>query len=418
MNRFALILLLLPCLHLSANAQSSDFYNYIEKYKKIAIKEMERTGIPASIKLAQALLESNAGKSELARKANNHFGLKCHNDWTGPKYHKKDDDYDAFGNLQKSCFRKYRNAEDSYIAHSEFLRDPNKANRYGFLFRLDADDYKRWARGLKRAGYATAANYDKKLIQLIEQYELYRFDQMALDRFEDEIKPDDMIAGLNLHLVNDAKVVFAKNNITPQQISLASGVKMKRLKKYNEQLPEETVALPDGYRVFIQPKRCNYRGHQKWHYVQEGQTMFDISQLYGVKLKKLYSRNRMPEGSEPQPDERIKLSGWKIKKGTRPRLVNEPEPTNTIPNLGDEYLDEVEVPSPSTQPTNDWEPGNSGNDENTKPEPAPQAVYYTVVKGDTLYGISKRFGTTVEAIQKLNNLTGTTLSIGQVLRIR
>ena len=146
--------------------------------------------------------------------------------------------------------------------------------------------------------------------------------------------------------------------------------------------------------------------------------MFDISQLYGVKLKKLYSRNRMPEGSEPQPDERIKLSGWKIKKGTRPRLVNEPEPTNTIPNLGDEYLDEVEVPSPSTQPTNDWEPGNSGNDENTKPEPAPQAVYYTVVKGDTLYGISKRFGTTVEAIQKLNNLTGTTLSIGQVLRIR
>ncbi len=423
MNRSALLLLLLSIVCASATAQSSDYYNYIEKYKKIAIKEMERTGIPASIKLAQALLESNAGKSELARRAHNHFGIKCHNGWSGRKYYKKDDDYDEFGNLKKSCFRKYKNAEDSYIAHSEFLRDPNKANRYGFLFRLNSDDYKRWARGLKRAGYATAANYDKKLIQLIETYELFRFDQMALDRFEDEIKPDDMIAGLELRLVNDAKVVFAKNNITPQQISLASGVKMKRLKKYNEQLPEETAVLPDGYRVFIQPKRCAYRGHQKWHYVQEGQTMFDISQMYGVKLRKLYSRNRMPEGSEPQAGERIKLSGWKIKKGTRPRLQNEPKPSGTIPNLDDEYLDEVEVPAPNPpqpQPGNTVEPGQPGNNTggNNTTEPAAQPVYYTVVKGDTLYGISKRFGTTVEAIQKLNNISGTTINIGQVLRIK
>ena len=148
--------------------------------------------------------------------------------------------------------------------------------------------------------------------------------------------------------------------------------------------------------------------------------MFDISQMYGVKLSKLYSRNRMPQGSEPQAGERIKLSGWKIKKGTRPRLQNEPKPSSTVPNLDDEYLDEVEVPAPgATHPESNTTPGQSGDSgNNTTTEPAPQAVYYTVVKGDTLYGISKRFGTTVEAIQKLNNLTGTTISIGQVLRIR
>lgn len=426
MNRFALILLLISGTCLPAFSQSSDFYNYIEKYKKIAIKEMERAGIPASIKLAQALLESNAGRSDLARKANNHFGIKCHNEWTGKKYYKKDDDLDEAGNLKKSCFRKYKRAEDSFTDHSDFLRDPKKANRYGPLFRLDSDDYKRWARGLKRAGYATSANYDKKLILLIETYELYRFDQMVLDRFEESIKPDDMIAGLDLHLVNDAKVVFAKNNITPQQIALASSISMKRLRKYNEQLPEEIAVLPDGYRVYLQPKRCNYRGRQKWHYVQEGQTMFDISQMYGVKLSKLYRRNRMPEGSEPQPNERIKLSGWKIKKGTRPRLQNEPSPTNTIPDLGDdEYLDEVEVPTPNPvqpQPGSNVEPNpptnNTGGNNSTDTPPTSQPVYYTVVKGDTLYGISKRFGTTVEAIQKLNNLNGTIISIGQVLRIK
>ncbi len=420
MNRSALISGLLSFLCFCAKAQSSDFYNYIEKYKKLAIEEMERTGIPASITLAQALLESNAGRSELARKAKNHFGIKCHNDWTGRKYYKHDDDLDDFGNVKKSCFRKYRNVEHSYRDHSDFLRDPRKANRYGFLFRLDSDDYKRWARGLKRAGYATSAGYDKKLIQLIELYELYRFDQMALNRFEEEIKPDDMIAGLDLHLVNDAKVVFAKNNITPEQISLASGVKLKRLRKYNEQLPEATQALPDGYRVFIQPKRCGYRGRQKWHFVKEGQTMFDISQMYGVKLRKLYRRNRMPEGSEPQAGQRIKLSGWKVKKGSRPRLLNEPKPSSTLPNLDEEYLDEVEVPTPATpQPGSTAEPGQQNNNpQHTTPASTAQPVYYTVMKGDTLYGISKRFGTTIEAIQKLNNINGTIISIGQVLRIK
>lgn len=422
MNRLSLFHLLFFVCNTISTAQNSAYNAYIEKYKDIAIKEMERTGIPASIKLAQALLESDAGRSELARKANNHFGIKCHNDWMGKKYYQYDDDYDELGNPKKSCFRKYKHVKDSYIAHSEFLRDPNKANRYGFLFRLDSDDYKKWARGLKRAGYATAANYDQKLIELIETYQLHRFDHMALDRFEEEIKPKEMIAGLDLHIVNDVKVVFAKNNITPQQIALASSVRIKQLNKYNEQLPEENAILPDGYRVYLQPKRCNYRGRQKWHYVKEGENMFYISQLYGVKLKKLYSRNRMPDGSEPQPEERIKLSGWKVKKDARPRLLNEPKPTFTVPNLDGNYLDEVVVPVSPTDSSgnNTFQPNpNTSNPDSTGPTNTDSSsIFYTVVKGDTLYGISKRFGTTVEALQKLNNLSGTTINIGQVLRIK
>jgi LysM repeat protein len=417
MHRLLFAFLLASCFAGLGRAQNSDFYNYIEKYKKIAVSEMERAGIPASITLAQALLESNAGKSELARKARNHFGIKCHSDWTGKTYLKKDDDYDEFGNLKKSCFRRYRSVEDSYIAHSEFLRDPNKANRYGFLFYLDTDDYLRWARGLKIAGYATSGSYDDKLIKLIETYELYKFDKMSFDKFKDvvNINPDEAIAGLDIRRINDVKVVFAKDNITVQNISILTGVNMKRLNKYNESLPAPADTLAADYRVYLQPKRCSYRGGRKWHYVRAGETLHDISQLYGVKLSRLYSRNRMDKGSEPQENERIKLKGWKVRKGERPRLMSEPGTTTTTPVLMDEneeFMGEDVTPEPpaNTQPST-----NTGDE--TTPAPA-GAVYHTVVKGDTLYGLSKRYGTTVEAIQRLNNLTVTTISIGQVLRVK
>src|SRR5688500_8307242 len=148
---------------------------YIELYKDIAVSEMMRTGIPASIKLAQAIHESACGKSDLACKANNHFGIKCGNDWNGKKYNQEDDDYKD-GELVKSCFREFRTVYDSYIAHSDFLTDPAKSKRYGFLFELDQTDYKGWARGLAKAGYATDPQYANKIIDLIEKYELYQYD--------------------------------------------------------------------------------------------------------------------------------------------------------------------------------------------------------------------------------------------------
>lgn len=415
----------------SLSAQSSEFYDYIEKYKKIAIEEMQRAGVPASIKLSQALLESNAGRSELARRANNHFGIKCHSDWTGKTFEKEDDDFDEFGKLKKSCFRAYRKDDESFIAHSEFLRDPKKANRYGFLFRLDPLDYKRWAAGLKRAGYATAAGYDAKLIRIIEQYELYKYDQMAMDDFPQDrpTRSEDLIAGLDLRKINDVRVIFAKNNVTVQEISSRARVSEKALRRYNEQLPEVSTPLPDDYRVFLQPKRCRFRGKNKWHYMKDNQSMFDISQEYGVALDALYSRNRMAKGTEPQENQRIKLKGCKIKKGEKPRLDSEPKPTTvTVPlEPQDGFLDEEitpenpnPTPRPTQPPTTNPQPERPTTNPTTNPNP-PQpsgAVFYAVVKGDTLYSISRRYGLTVDQLMRMNNLSSTNISVGQVLQVK
>ncbi len=426
-------------LSMTIGAQSSDFYDYIDRFKKIAIKEMERTGVPASIKLSQAILESNAGKSLLAKDANNHFGIKCGGDWDGKTYHIEDDDFDEFGNIQKSCFRKFKNADESFVAHSDFLRDPKKANRYGFLFQLKKDDYKRWARGLKTSGYATGANYDDKLIRIIETYELYKYDKMSDDNFRDNVpeKPGDLIAGLDIRLVNDVKVVFAKNHITVQDISLKTGVSESRLKKYNEQLPALSDSLANDTRVFLQPKRCRNRGKQKWHYIAAGQTLFDVSQQYGVKLSQIYKRNRLPEGAELQTNEKVKLKGWKIKESERPRLSNEKKPTTTVPVLLDDdedfdgdFMDEDITPqNPNPPTTNPPKPNppkpSTGNPPTTttpptttNPPPSSSVVYHTVIKGDTLYNISKRYDTTVDILMRLNNMTNTNISLGQSLRVK
>ena len=151
--------------------------NYVDQFRNIAMQEQARAGIPASVTLAQGLLESGAGRSDLAILANNHFGIKCPGgDWNGPTYFKKDDDKDAFGNLTPSCFRKYSNAQESYLAHTEFLRDPRKVNRYGSLFQLQPTDYEGWSVGLSRSGYSTNPEYGSQLIKLIEDYQLHQYD--------------------------------------------------------------------------------------------------------------------------------------------------------------------------------------------------------------------------------------------------
>jgi LysM repeat protein len=409
----------------SLSAQRSAFLEYIEEYSTIAVQEMERAGVPASIKLAQGLLESNAGRSELAQRARNHFGIKCHSTWTGRTYHKEDDDYDEFGNLQKSCFRRYRRAVDSWIAHSEFLRDPKKENRYGFLFRLDATDYKRWARGLKRAGYATAAGYDTKLIRLIEEYELYQYDRMAINNFPENLptRDRDIIAGLDVRRVNQVRVVFAKNNVTVEQIANLADIPSRRLRRYNDSLPDLMEPLPDDYPVFLQPKRCRHRGQTKWHYVKEGQTMLEISNEYAVKLKRLYKRNRMEMGTQPQAGQRLKLKGFRIPKRKMPRLRSEPRPTTVdVPLVepDDDFMDDDITPeNPGTGSDDDFTPPEI---DNSRPDSNPSSpngeMMYTVVKGDTLYGISRRFGLTVNELMQMNNLTSTTLSIGQVLKVK
>lgn len=149
-------------------------YNYIENYKALAIEEMQRTGVPASIKLAQAMVESGSGTSILANRANNHFGIKCKVEWGGGKYYYMDDDFDAEGNPVASCFRSYDSALDSYRDHSDFLIS---RDRYHTLFKLNKTDYKGWAEGLSRCGYATDRSYAAKLKAKIEKYKLYLIDQ-------------------------------------------------------------------------------------------------------------------------------------------------------------------------------------------------------------------------------------------------
>ncbi|MBK8562646.1 MAG: LysM peptidoglycan-binding domain-containing protein [Saprospiraceae bacterium] len=400
----------------SALGQNGDYQSYVDKYKKLAVKEMNRAGIPASIKLAQALLESGAGKSDLARKANNHFGIKCHTDWNGKTFEKEDDDYDDFGNLKKSCFRKYKDVEDSYIAHSEFLRDPRKANRYGFLFRLDITDYKRWAKGLKQAGYATAGNYDNMLIRLIETYSLNEFDRLSDDNFPDgrPNKPKDLIAGLDVRRVNEVRVVFAKNNVTVEEISQKAGIPIKRLEKYNEKLPEVNAPLSDDTRIYIQPKRCRVRGGKKWHYVKAGETIFDISQFYGIKSKRLRNRNRLPDQAEVQINERLKLRGFRIGKAYKPRLASETTPSGTVPPLldpDDDFMDDDTItPEPS-------QPGTGTPNTDDPGQPA-DGSFHTVAKGDTLYNISRRYGLTVNELMQLNGLLDNNIKIGQKLKVK
>lgn len=443
------ILLTLLCLPFLANAQMEVQRAYIDQYKDIAIQEMDRAGIPASIKLAQALLESNSGQSELAQRAHNHFGIKCGADWTGKDYYKIDDDFDEQGKPIKSCFRSYRRPEESFIAHSEFLRDPKKEWRYGFLFQLDPLDYKNWATGLKKAGYATSATYDTKLIAIIERYQLFQYDRPPVtDPMVNVVEHtyEDLLIGV--FQVNDVDVVIADEGDTPANIAVRTGRDINKIMDYNEMLTKPNAPLEKGDRVFLELKRNNYRGDRKFHYVKEEETMYSIAQTYGLKLEKLYQKNLMPPNSQPAVGERIRLRGRTRKEEERPKLVSEvvnKQPYPQVINIDDfawppeedpfggviEKPVIEEKPAPPPAPVLPPEPPKPVE---TQPEPdilpppvvvppapaidTPAPVYHAVSPGDTLYNISKRYNTTVEEIRRLNGLPDNIIKIGQQLRIR
>ncbi|MDG3584146.1 glucosaminidase domain-containing protein [Galbibacter pacificus] len=193
--------------------------DYIDVYSPIAMRQMQNYGIPASIILAQGILESGAGKGELVRKANNHFGIKCHAGWNGERaYH----DDDAKG----ECFRKYKYPEYSYQDHSEFL---TTRSRYNFLFSLDKDDYKGWAKGLRSAGYATDRRYPQKLISLIEKYQLYEYDAAVLG-----VAPESIgrIAD-NTYVVSKGDTLYSiskRHNISVDDLKKKNGLKDNNIK--------------------------------------------------------------------------------------------------------------------------------------------------------------------------------------------
>ena len=268
---------------------------YIENYKDDAIIEMNKYHIPASITLAQGMLESGNGNSILAVNANNHFGIKCHNDWKGTTFTMDDDKKDE-------CFRKYPDVLDSYADHSQFL---TSRSNYTKLFDLKITDYKGWAKGLKKAGYATDPKYPKRLIDIIEKYGLYKYDSRSTKvKKEKVIKPLNTIANKETREIlrmGIKKYIIIKEGDTFNKVAQETDKDLWQLYKYNN-LSANDKLIP-GEKLFLQPKRN--KAKEPFHTVKSGETMKSISQIYGIKLKSLYRKNNMETGQEPHPGDTL-----------------------------------------------------------------------------------------------------------------
>lgn len=275
-------------LPVSAGAKShikwnSAYQEYIDEYKDLAIEQMYKYGIPASITLAQGVFESGAGKSSLTRKGNNHFGIKCHKDWKGKKVYFDDD-------ARGECFRAYKNARESYEDHSRFLAT---GRRYRSLFDLKTTDYKGWAKGLKAAGYATNPQYAKKLIEIIELYDLDKYDRAKKGRR----KRGGYVIPADLHRVyarNGNYYVIARNGDTFASISEETGVSRRKIAKYNER--DKDDVLREGEPIYLEEKAKradkSYEGFV--YYVEPGDSMYGIAQKFGIKVESLYRLNGLP----------------------------------------------------------------------------------------------------------------------------
>lgn len=282
---------------------------YIRQFAPIAMQEMKRTGVPASIKLAQAVLESGDGSSRLAKTANNHFGIKCH-EWSGSRiYH--DDDH------RGECFRKYRSPEDSFKDHSDFLTG---RSRYAFLFNLNPSDYKAWAAGLRKAGYATNPNYDRMLIKIIEDNQLFQYDRPGTARRNDAGRNESTVTVSKpegtriIDTLNHIKYIVVKEGDTFASLAKELNLMQWELPRFNETSADRELIR--GELIYLQPKKNRAAGGNDIHTVVEGETIYKISQLYGVKMERLLRMNRLNPGEEPQPGEKIWLRKNKPDSGT------------------------------------------------------------------------------------------------------
>lgn len=267
------------------------YQNYFDQYKDMAVDQMRRYKIPASITLAQGVLESAAGRSELTRRSNNHFGIKC-NGWTGRKSYHDDD-------ARNECFRAYKNAQESYEDHSVFL---STSRRYSRLFDLKVTDYKGWARGLKACGYATNPAYATKLIDIIELYELYRYDTGKHD------KGHSLSEGIHtVYEFNKNYYVIARRGDTFRTIADDVNISYRKLARYNERNKEDE--LEEGEIIWLKKKRKNAPKEfkEKLHVISAGESMYSISQKYGIRMKSLYKMNGLPPYYTIQVGDQLRL---------------------------------------------------------------------------------------------------------------
>ena len=300
----------------------SDQEKYISQYAELAVKEMYRSGVPASITLAQGLLESGNGKSVLAVKGNNHFGIKCHKGWTG-KSMRHDDD------RKNECFRVYDSPEESFRDHSDFLR---YRDRYSFLFDFRITDYKSWAHGLKKAGYATDPSYPQKLIRIIEEYDLHKYDrkssrkhseessdeviQQELPKSPSQIEQDvpleenmreqfSFSLSRPVYTRNRVPFVYAEEGDTYEILASLYGLFPREILKFNDvRNPDD---LKPGDVVYLRTKKNKSAKGLDKHVMEEGETLAEISQRYAVKLSRIYKLNGFDQSYVPSEGEIIKL---------------------------------------------------------------------------------------------------------------
>lgn len=277
-------IIIFACSALQAQTRNKQYENYIRQYRDLAVEEMKRYRIPASITLAQGLLESGAGQSTLARKSNNHFGIKCGSDWNG-KTVRHDDD------ARGECFRAYKHPKQSYEDHSKFLVS---RPRYASLFKLKITDYKGWAKGLKKAGYATNPRYADQLIDIIELYDLHKYDTKdGLKWMKQNPNPH------TTYLSNDLLYIVVRSGDTWKSISKEFDISQKKLRKYNDLY--KGYELQEGDILYLEQKNRKADKEHIVHVLRVGESMYSVSQKYGIRLKNLYKLNKM-DAEDPVPE--------------------------------------------------------------------------------------------------------------------
>lgn len=319
MKRLTILLIIATVtLNLMAQRRLPQYEAYIAQYKQLAIENRDRYGIPAAITMAQGILESNAGLSELATDCNNHFGIKCGSSWYGKTMNKDDD-------ARGECFRCYSSAQESYSDHSEFL----KRQRYAFLFDYKITDYGAWAKGLSRAGYATDPGYPQKLISIIETYELYELDggrNLALsgkptnnqqdiaradkhkEQTKREEKPKFVSGKIKAYEVvenNGVRCIRLTEETTFAKLSKMTRVSVARLLYVND-LPKE-IKLDGGQYIYLAPKKHQADRSLPVYVVKSGDSMHSIAQEFGIKLKALYRLNNLEYGTPVKVGQQLKL---------------------------------------------------------------------------------------------------------------
>jgi LysM repeat protein len=399
MKKLTIFIVFLLCGSLSFAQSTEVIQKYIDTYKDIAIEEMNRTGVPAAITLAQGIHETSAGQSDLVRKSNNHFGIKCKAEWSGPSVSHDDD-------ARGECFRKYDDPIDSYKDHSDFLRT---RPHYSFLFNLDPTDYEAWAYGLKKAGYATNPRYPQILIKLIKDYNLEDYTLIALNRKTDNnnvvlvnnstgkegnnqsmqavsiesIPPIQYPSGL--FKINETKVIFIPKGTSYLKVAEENDISLARLFEFNDLHSSLDIAQVDQL-LFLQRKRK--KGANEYHIVMQGETLHDVAQNEGIRLESLLEYNFLKYGMQPKVGEKLFLQN---DAPAMPALVTD------TPSPAPAYAKSSPAPVMFTQ--------------ESKP------IFHKVQSKETLYAISRKYDVTVEDIIKWNELQSNDLRTGQQLRI-